>query len=488
MVFLLAAFAIMSDAAPGLGQQSGATKLTLGQIEGLVSHQVPDTTLHNAIMSRGIAFSPTAAILDRLRTLGAGPLVLADLSSRVPGGVQQYRPAEPVNSQSSPSPLPLNQARAVIPGILTDLFKALNDGNPRDADRFLTPELAANGLRLDAICRPFTYRAHYIEVIYQKADGNFEARVHVLYKTADEKGLILRFKPVSGTLQLFDLSDDQNEWLEPDRQAATDLVRKFLYASRAGEGSVLESLADSGIDTRPYVADPCWQGAAGKIKDVEKVVPEPDQLHGLKMKLTAVVAIDTTNWMQSEVRSEFWVERVGDDLKVVALTLMREPAFVLADDSRSAVAACHGVRDRFFARVEAPGLERRTLLRFGLPAPDPDLSVASPASLATSQSVMPAAGDTPVLEEAEARKLLVQSLAPAYPPIARAAHVSGDVVLSLFVLKSGDVKDLNVLSGPALLQQTAKDAVGQWRFRPYIVQGMPTDFKTDITIHFNLNQ
>lgn len=82
---------------------------------------------------------------------------------------------------------------------------------------------------------------------------------------------------------------------------------------------------------------------------------------------------------------------------------------------------------------------------------------------------------------------LVTKTTPVYPPIARAAHVGGTVVLHAIISKSGAIQDLKVESGPPMLQGAALDAVRQWRYKPYLLNGEPTEVDTTITVNFNLN-
>jgi TonB family protein len=86
-------------------------------------------------------------------------------------------------------------------------------------------------------------------------------------------------------------------------------------------------------------------------------------------------------------------------------------------------------------------------------------------------------------EEMESRK--VEGTYPPYPPIARAARVGGAVVLHAIISKTGTVAELSIVSGPALLQQAALDAVKKWRYNPYLVNGIPTEVQTDITLTFD---
>jgi protein TonB len=83
-----------------------------------------------------------------------------------------------------------------------------------------------------------------------------------------------------------------------------------------------------------------------------------------------------------------------------------------------------------------------------------------------------------------ASRMLVHKVRPYYPPKAKAAGVSGCVELHATISKKGTVKDLRVVSGPAMLQQVALDAVKTWRYKPYRVNHQPTEVGTKIYITF----
>ena len=76
---------------------------------------------------------------------------------------------------------------------------------------------------------------------------------------------------------------------------------------------------------------------------------------------------------------------------------------------------------------------------------------------------------------------------PVYPPDAKAAHVQGVVVLHAIISKAGSVEDLQVVSGPTLLIASALDAVRQWQYKPYLLNGEPTEVETTININYTLN-
>ena len=77
---------------------------------------------------------------------------------------------------------------------------------------------------------------------------------------------------------------------------------------------------------------------------------------------------------------------------------------------------------------------------------------------------------------------------PEYPPIAKIAHMSGVVVLHAIISKSGSVVNLEVSSSTnPMFNNYAIQAVRQWRYRPYLLNGEPTEVDTTITVNFSLN-
>jgi protein TonB len=82
--------------------------------------------------------------------------------------------------------------------------------------------------------------------------------------------------------------------------------------------------------------------------------------------------------------------------------------------------------------------------------------------------------------------LLVHQVKPEYPPAAKASHVEGVVTLHAIIGKDGAVKQVQVLGGPPLLARSAEDAVKQWRYKPYVLNGQPVEVDTNITVNFKL--
>jgi protein TonB len=82
--------------------------------------------------------------------------------------------------------------------------------------------------------------------------------------------------------------------------------------------------------------------------------------------------------------------------------------------------------------------------------------------------------------------MLLQKTVPVYPPIAKAARVSGTVVLQATISKTGSIENLRIISGPAMLQQAALDAVKSWRYRPYLLNNDPVEVETTVNVIFTL--
>lgn len=77
-------------------------------------------------------------------------------------------------------------------------------------------------------------------------------------------------------------------------------------------------------------------------------------------------------------------------------------------------------------------------------------------------------------------------VAPVYPPDAAAARIEGTVVLHAVIANDGSVQDLQFVSGPQQLMGAAMDAVRQWRYSPFLLNGQPVQVDTSIAVQFSL--
>ena len=82
--------------------------------------------------------------------------------------------------------------------------------------------------------------------------------------------------------------------------------------------------------------------------------------------------------------------------------------------------------------------------------------------------------------------MLIAEVDPEYPLEARREHLEGTVTLKAVIGKDGNIRSLEAVSGPALLVSAMMDAVRQWRYRPYLVDGQPQEVETIIYKDFCL--
>jgi len=83
--------------------------------------------------------------------------------------------------------------------------------------------------------------------------------------------------------------------------------------------------------------------------------------------------------------------------------------------------------------------------------------------------------------------LLVRKVNPNYPPLARQARIQGSVLLQAEISKTGDIQNLRLISGHPMLAPAAIEAVKQWKYKPYLLNGEPVEVETQVQVNFTLN-
>jgi protein TonB len=86
-----------------------------------------------------------------------------------------------------------------------------------------------------------------------------------------------------------------------------------------------------------------------------------------------------------------------------------------------------------------------------------------------------------------AEGMVLRRVVPQYPELARRVRVEGAVTLAALISREGRIEQLQVLSGHPLLQKAALDAVRQWLYKPYRLNGEPVEVETTITVNFRLS-
>ena len=82
--------------------------------------------------------------------------------------------------------------------------------------------------------------------------------------------------------------------------------------------------------------------------------------------------------------------------------------------------------------------------------------------------------------------LLIRQVKPTYPPLARSARIQGTVVLQALISKDGSIENLHLVSGHPMLAPAAIEAVKQWKYKPYFLNGEPVEVETTINVNFTL--
>jgi protein TonB len=82
--------------------------------------------------------------------------------------------------------------------------------------------------------------------------------------------------------------------------------------------------------------------------------------------------------------------------------------------------------------------------------------------------------------------LLIRKVNPTYPPLARQARISGTVILRAVISKDGSIENLSLVSGHPMLAPAAIDAVKQWKYKPYLLNGEPVEVDTEVQVNFTL--
>jgi TonB family protein len=132
------------------------------------------------------------------------------------------------------------------------------------------------------------------------------------------------------------------------------------------------------------------------------------------------------------------------------------------------------------AKTDAPHLPAETLVKKDKKAEaTADHEIKEVSGTLTKRVVLPAEVSMSLLIRPEAR--------PVYPLLARQAHIQGEVVLDADISKAGSVDALRVISGHPLLTSAAVNAVKEWRYKPYTLNGAPVAVNTHITVKFNLS-
>ncbi len=290
-----------------------------------------------------------------LRAISVG-LILAGLfwseiqrSISQAGAPSEQRPGAGGPGTRPPAEPPIVTARREIPLILTRLYGALNKGDISSVQGLLTTRLASDARKLDQLCRPFTYRAHYIDKLLERPNGRVEVLVRSLHQPLEELARVLTFARTRDSFVLESIEDaasppgygQTQPWFDAEVKAGNELVRQFLYALHAGQDATVRSLISNNIHLDAF-SQPSCQAVVQDLSQVRTNGGRMENFQGLKVHVEVYTSsLYWGNW-------QVWVDRVGDAQQIVKLNA----------PSRDCQSAGGIVVD--------PKLESYTLARFGL--------------------------------------------------------------------------------------------------------------------------
>ena len=107
------------------------------------------------------------------------------------------------------------------------------------------------------------------------------------------------------------------------------------------------------------------------------------------------------------------------------------------------------------------------------PKPPTDHQPQLPTRVRVSQGVM--------------ATLIIKKVPPEYPKEAHKKRIQGTVILRGVIGKDGDVAEVSPVSGDPMLSQAAIEAVKQWKYRPYLLNGRPVEVETQFQLNFTLS-
>ncbi|MCC7043823.1 MAG: TonB family protein [Acidobacteria bacterium] len=249
-----------------------------------------------------------------------------------------------------------------------------------------------------------------------------------------------------------------------------------------------------------------------KIKDVRPVYPEAARAAGISGVVILEATIDPEG-MPVNIK----ILRSIPDLDQAAINAVREwryqptllngvPVAVMmtvtvnfalqpSQSSLQALEARHAaLRTRYEELTQSPDSAEadRRLLQLQIAATERQIAITRAQVAGT-----PAPGQSPQAAPAQdgvarvgggiAEPKKIRDVRPVYPADARAANVSGVVILEVVVDAEGNVTQPRILRGIPMLDQAALAAVSQWKYTPSLANGVPTPVRMTVTVNFALD-
>ena len=252
--------------------------------------------------------------------------------------------------------------------------------------------------------------------------------------------------------------------------AAALIVAAGLYAgwahfqSSADQPAHPDTVSSSTVATslpQPAASSPKSQPKAGATTSSQSSAPAPDKIQSI---------IDETAEAGNKGSASGSSKSLPSD-EETATTTKPEPAPLIVKGGKVPA------RTKATPEAAAPSL----------------IGMAAPGQTAALPTIVPSAatGIRPTLQSFNVSQgvstgLLIKKVPPVYPPSALRMRIEGTVELVATISKTGDITHVKIVSGDGQLTRAASDAVKQWKYQPYLLNGEPVEIQTQVTVKFKL--
>jgi len=297
----------------------------------------------------------------------------------------------------------------------------------------------------------------------------------ILRATIDKTGSVANLQLISG-----------HPMLAP---AAIEAVKEWKYQPYTIEGQPVEVQTD--VQVNFTLADQPMTGVIGSVVGGYNLPPATPGVPRAPEAVTRTLRIEKVDPLYPPIGIRDRIQgSVFLDVRIAASGDV-ENVSMISGHPVLAPAAIEAVRQWKYKPYMVngePGLVETTVsLTFTISDSDPQGSVSEAAPLPRFPDVPAVTRPQRVRVSAGvAQGLLVKKISPVYPPDARSQHIQGTVVLHALIDKQGNISSIDVISGDETLAESAIEAVRQWKYRPYLLNGEPVEVDTHIQVNFTL--
>ena len=220
----------------------------------------------------------------------------------------------------------------------------------------------------------------------------------------------------------------------------------------------------------PQAASPNQQAAAPSTTPSQSVPSETSDLRAQEAEGVAAAPSAKT----PSAKPSAAIPAPASTAKTAPAAKTQEPIVVKSDLSKKSNAQAAGEEP-----TQPPAADV-----FGL-ASNADNKAISGIVSATTVNV-PKSAQTLKISQGMSQGMLLKQVQPIYPRQAVQMRIQGPVQLQASIGKDGSITNVKQLSGDAILGRAAMDAVQQWKYKPYYLNGEPVAVQTQVTVNFKL--